>query len=119
VLKFEVLVGKSNEYYGNPITKCMKSNESCINYPFLLWKCNDQIHREWFGNPMTKSIKSGLENPMTKLSKFKDSFENLDIEFVFRSKIVWLFYFFGMIEGMAKFMATIKIIGNDVLMETQ
>jgi hypothetical protein len=66
VLKFEVLGGKSNESYGN--------------YSFLLWKSNGQIHKEWFGNPMTK------------LSKSKDSFENLDIEFVFRSKGVWLFF---------------------------
>jgi hypothetical protein len=85
----------------------MKSNESYGNYPFLLWKSNDQIHKKWFGNPMTK------------LSKSKNSFENIDIEFVFRSKGVWLFYFFGMIEGMENFMATIKIMGNDDLMETQ
>ncbi len=56
---------------------------------------------------------------MTKLSIFKDNFENPSIELVIRFKCVFSFWFVGMIERMANSMATTKVMENDDWFKTQ
>jgi len=57
--------------------------------------------------------KEGFGNPMTKLSKSRNNFENLNIEIVIRFEWVWSFWFVFMIKGMVNFMAMTQVMEND------
>jgi hypothetical protein len=58
-------------------------------------------------------------NLTTKLSKPIDKFENLEIEFVIKSKWICLFWFVWVIKGMENSMVATKVMENDDWLETQ